>query len=35
MGAKRKERYNEIGLPLVGYSEICTSRSRDNTKEVQ
>jgi len=27
MGAKRKGRYKEIGLPLVGYSTYCTSRS--------
>ena len=24
MGAKQKERYNEIGLPIVGYSANCT-----------
>jgi len=29
MGAKRKERNNEIGLPLVGYSTDCTGRSCD------
>jgi len=27
MGAKREERYNEIGLPLLGYSAYCTGRS--------
>jgi len=29
MGAKRKERYNEISLPLVGWSANSTGRSCD------
>ena len=29
IGAKRKERYNEIGLALVGYSASSTGRSCD------
>jgi len=29
MGAKRTERYNEIGLTLVGYSASSTGRSCD------